>query len=347
LEGRFGADFRGVRVHTDDRAAASATAFGANAFTTGRDIYFGAGKYSPSTQEGKRLLAHELTHVVQQSVGQQPSRTESAGNGEITVGAADDHLEQEADIQADAVVHGPAAPQEQPAATATVTPETSSEVSSETSNTVQRSEWTWGDNPVVNTVVSGASAGADMVASGVKTGVNAVGTGLKQGAQWAISQIEKLAPGAIAFFRNIKDYFKNAINKGLDGLFGGVLSSIRDKGLGATLAEMVGGFASGALRAIGAFIAGQCAAMGQIAEFLLQIQLAYASGVFELVKKGFVAVRDKLDELWTEYGAPALEFVTRKLKAIWKDVEETASKIWTTIPGWRALLMPRSINGTR
>src|SRR5688572_15143421 len=75
LEGRFGADFRGVRVHTDDRAAASATAFGANAFTTGRDIYFGAGQYSPSTQEGKRLLAHELTHVVQQSAGQDRKST--------------------------------------------------------------------------------------------------------------------------------------------------------------------------------------------------------------------------------------------------------------------------------
>ena len=330
LEGRFGADFRGVRVHTDDRAAASAVALGANAFTTGRDIYFGAGRYSPSTQEGKRLLAHELTHVVQQSAGQQPSRTESAGNGEITVGAADDHLEQEADAHAEAVVHGPSAPQEQ-SATITTTPETSSEVSSETSNTVQRSEWTWGDNPIVNNVVAGASAGADMVASGVKTGVNAVGTGLKKGAQWAIAQIEKLAPGAIEFFRNIKDYFKNAINKGLDSLFGGVLSSIRDKGLGATLAEMVGGFASGALRAVGGFIAGYCGAIGQLAEFLLQLQLAYASGVFELVKKGFEAVRDKLDQLWTEYGAPALEFVTKKLKAIWKDVKETASKIWEAL----------------
>src|SRR5262249_48000474 len=72
LEARFGADFRGVRVHSDTEAAASATTFGANAFTTGRDIYFAAGKYSPSTQEGKRLLAHELTHVLQQSAGQQP-----------------------------------------------------------------------------------------------------------------------------------------------------------------------------------------------------------------------------------------------------------------------------------
>ena len=326
LEARFGADFRGVRVHADDSAAASAVAFGANAFTTGRDIYFGAGQYSPSTQEGKRLLAHELTHVLQQGAGQQPSRTESTGNGEITVGAADDHLEQEADAQAEAVVHGPAVAQEQPA-TSTVTPETSSEVTSETSNTVQRNEWTWGDNPIVNT----ASAGVDVVASGVKTGAKAVASGVKQGAQWAISQIEKLAPGAVAFFRNIKDYFKNAINKGLDGLFGGVLSSIRDKGLGATLAEMVGGFASGALRAIGGFIAGYCGAIGQLAEFLLQLQLAYASGVFELVKKGFEAVRDKLDQLWTEYGAPALEFVTKKLKAIWKDVEETAGKIWQAL----------------
>src|SRR4029453_17113753 len=99
---------------------------------------------------------------------------------------------------------------------------------------------------VVNTVTPGVSAGVDPASAVVKKGANAVATGVKKGVQWAISQIEKLAPGAVAFFRNIKDYFKNAINKGLDSLFGGMLASIREKGLGATLAEMIGGFVSGA-----------------------------------------------------------------------------------------------------
>ena len=70
FEPRFGRDFSQVRVHTDTRAADSARAVNARAFTTGRDVVFGAGMYDPGTTTGKRLLAHELTHVVQQTGGQ-------------------------------------------------------------------------------------------------------------------------------------------------------------------------------------------------------------------------------------------------------------------------------------
>ncbi|HEX5709095.1 MAG TPA: DUF4157 domain-containing protein [Pyrinomonadaceae bacterium] len=64
---RFGHDFGGVRVHTDERSAESAEALGARAYTVGRDLVFGRGQYEPHTDGGRRLLAHELAHVVQQS----------------------------------------------------------------------------------------------------------------------------------------------------------------------------------------------------------------------------------------------------------------------------------------
>jgi Domain of unknown function (DUF4157)/Protein-glutamine gamma-glutamyltransferase len=63
---RFGSDFSQVRVHTDARAAHLARSINARAFTLGRDVVFGAGEYSTDTFAGKKLLAHELTHVVQQ-----------------------------------------------------------------------------------------------------------------------------------------------------------------------------------------------------------------------------------------------------------------------------------------
>jgi outer membrane protein OmpA-like peptidoglycan-associated protein len=66
MEPRFGRDFTGVRVHTDTRAAESARAVSARAYTVGQDVVFGAGQYAPRTAAGKRLLAHELTHTVQQ-----------------------------------------------------------------------------------------------------------------------------------------------------------------------------------------------------------------------------------------------------------------------------------------
>ncbi len=66
MEPRFGHDFSQVKVHTDSQASQSAEAVAARAYTVGGDIAFRSGQYEPGTSEGKRLLAHELTHVVQQ-----------------------------------------------------------------------------------------------------------------------------------------------------------------------------------------------------------------------------------------------------------------------------------------
>ncbi len=66
FESRFGYDFSQIRIHTDARAAKSAQAINAKAYTVGQDIVFGAGQYEPDTSKGRRLLAHELTHAIQQ-----------------------------------------------------------------------------------------------------------------------------------------------------------------------------------------------------------------------------------------------------------------------------------------
>jgi hypothetical protein len=66
FEPRLGFDLSNVRIHAGSRAAASARAVGARAYTVGRDVVFGAGQWAPGTEPGRRLIAHELTHVVQQ-----------------------------------------------------------------------------------------------------------------------------------------------------------------------------------------------------------------------------------------------------------------------------------------
>ena len=71
LEAEMGADFSGVRVHTDVRAVAAARSVDARAFTVGQDIYFNAGQYLPVSTQGRFLLAHELAHVVQQQASHQ------------------------------------------------------------------------------------------------------------------------------------------------------------------------------------------------------------------------------------------------------------------------------------
>jgi len=74
FEPRLGHDFSRVRVHTDTRAAESAQAVGAIAYTVGREVVFGPGSFQPNTLVGRQLLAHELTHVLQQhSVADAPT----------------------------------------------------------------------------------------------------------------------------------------------------------------------------------------------------------------------------------------------------------------------------------
>src|SRR5205823_906304 len=65
MEDKLGADLSGVKVHTGGDSASAAESLGARAFTVGSDVHFGAGQFAPGSKEGDRLLAHELTHVVQ------------------------------------------------------------------------------------------------------------------------------------------------------------------------------------------------------------------------------------------------------------------------------------------
>jgi hypothetical protein len=78
FEPRFGMDFSAVRVHTDAPAAESAQAINAHAYTVGRDVVFSGGQYAPQSAAGRRLLAHELTHVVQQQKGLSPASSHSS-----------------------------------------------------------------------------------------------------------------------------------------------------------------------------------------------------------------------------------------------------------------------------
>ena len=81
MEGRFGVDFSGVRIHTDSTAVGLSKDIHAQAFTHGSDIYFNAGKFAPHTSDGGFLLAHELTHTIQQGAVSRKVMTKPAETG--------------------------------------------------------------------------------------------------------------------------------------------------------------------------------------------------------------------------------------------------------------------------
>lgn len=91
MEPRFGHDFGSIRVHADRRAGLSAAAVGARAYTVGRHIVMGSGEYRVASPAGRRLLAHELTHTIQQGDGARVP----AGN--LTLGDPDTSAEREAE----------------------------------------------------------------------------------------------------------------------------------------------------------------------------------------------------------------------------------------------------------
>jgi hypothetical protein len=95
MEAAFGVDFGGVRVHADTEADTLNRSLNARAFTTGQDIYFRQGGYSPGSSSGRELIAHELVHVVQQTGAVQRKRT---------VSQPGDRSEQAADLMAHLVM---------------------------------------------------------------------------------------------------------------------------------------------------------------------------------------------------------------------------------------------------
>ncbi|HEY1758776.1 MAG TPA: DUF4157 domain-containing protein [Bryobacteraceae bacterium] len=107
LEQHFQTGLGDVRVHTSPEAAESATGLDAVAYTSGRDIYFAAGMYAPSSDSGRRLLAHEVAHVVQQSSGKEPTIAAKSARG-AKIGAPEDILETEADKKAEEFMSGSA-----------------------------------------------------------------------------------------------------------------------------------------------------------------------------------------------------------------------------------------------
>jgi hypothetical protein len=124
-----GHDFSGVRVHTSPDADALSRQLGAKAFTTGQDVFFREGAYEPHSTAGQELIAHELTHVVQQGSGA------VSGGARMTVNAPGDAYEHEADATAKAIVGADAGSQAQ-----RQVEEEEEPVQMQTAETVQRQE---------------------------------------------------------------------------------------------------------------------------------------------------------------------------------------------------------------
>jgi hypothetical protein len=303
MESRFGRDFGDVRVHTDSASASAAGDLQANAFTTGSDVFFAEGKYQPATREGRHLIAHELTHVAQQSDGAAPSSTVAMDRSGVPVGHPEDPLEYEAERTADEVVGS--------------SPETPS-VSRETAAPVRRdlksgAKAFW--NATGGAAIDYAEKKIENLVEGTK--------------EWFMAQIEKYAPGLLKLLQGgVVDYLKEQIASGLDSVFGGIVSKVQKEGFLGAAASIISELTTGISKAASGLLAGACDSFAHAAEAVTSFAKSVIGPAIDGIKKAASAVGEFFSNLWKDIGAPVWDAIKSVAGAVWKWIEETAKWIW-------------------
>jgi hypothetical protein len=297
MEERFGKDFTDVRIHDDESAARANDALGAEAFTSGRDIYFARGAYAPEREVGQHLLAHELAHTVQQGDGAMPVNVAAQARDGTIVGAADDPLEHEADAAADQVVGRT---------------KDGAALSRDDTGAV-RAEFSLRDSAL---------------GRGLRYVGNAAQEAVETGKEFLIEQIERFAPGVIEFLRGIRTYLKDKISAGFDSMFGGLAARLRRDGLSGALDYVIGDLAGGALKGLGELVAGKCAALGETAELLLSIGKKLGAEALARISKDAAEIGAFFSDVWIKYGAPAVTALKTFAADVWKGITRKLNEIW-------------------
>jgi hypothetical protein len=322
MEYRFGESFGDVRVHTDQAAATSAQALDANAYTSGRDIYFAQGKYAPDTDEGQHLLAHELTHTLQQGEGQAPVATSRIGG--VIVGDVSDPLEREAEQVADRVTEAPASPLE---------------ISRDNVRPVRRdlkegaaALWNATGGQVVSTVGSvgsdiRAGAGAVWNATGAKV-VTAAGEAWDEAKETVVAFIDRLAPGVLPLLRNAGKLLFEKITAGADGLFNGIASRVQKQGVVGAITSLLTEIAGSIGKTLGGLVSGACSALGDAASAIVSFVKGIAGEAFAELGKIAKSVGDFFSDLWKDFGEPALDAIKKVAGDAWKWITEKATWVW-------------------
>jgi hypothetical protein len=290
MESSFGADFSGVRIHHDSSSVQMNRSLNAHAFTHGNDIYFNSGKYEPGTRSGQHLLAHELTHTLQQgAVSRQGGAVAKKTDKPIQrswYGDAWDAVSDTASSVGSTVASG-----------ASAAWDTAKEVGSD--------------------IASGAKA----VAGAAKDAAVAV---YDLGADALRAIVDRLAPGLISFLGNPVGFIKDKIVAGVDALTGGLFSQVQSKGLAAVLMELFGS----AFTAIGTTVTEKCAEIPAVAKKLWAFVKKLTGPAIQGFKKIFSKIGDFFSKLWDDIGKPAWEGIKKYAGAAWDWIVEKATWLW-------------------
>ena len=324
MEPRFGNDFSQVRVHTDTSAKRAAQSLNAQAFTHGNHIYFGSGYYQPHTRAGKRLLAHEITHVVQQTGGVQlkspiPNQSNTEALKANDRSAKDSlilwrFIQTKLDLNS---TNSSLEEEETPTIQATYSQcaeEEQIQRQPTEDDTIQASFW--------DDLESTVSSGAEWVA---EQGEDL----LEMGAEAFMEIIERIAPGLAELIRNgpeglLSEKIGTGIQAWLQDFLGDFDIGSAVSNLQESLAEVFANI-QGALAGDEA----SCAAFAEGINSLRELATAFMENpAVQAIQEAFAKVGDVLQEVSNLVLAPVFDALMEVAGGIFDGVRELASTIW-------------------
>ncbi|GAB1257650.1 hypothetical protein NBRC116494_21520 [Aurantivibrio plasticivorans] len=310
---RMGYDFSNVRIHTDEKANRLAQQLGAKAFTYGNHIVFANGRYVPGSVDGKKLLAHELAHTIQQ-------------------GAVKNAI-QHHDLSASASTSAPIR-------VSPASPDVQADLEDDVLDL-----WDSG----VNYVSDKASSAGDALVSGAR----AVGRGVARGAEYVgdlavdayestrdfvLDYLEEFAPELLSFMRgDIVGTIKDKIIAGLDHLFNGFGSKIQTEGLVPALTSVFGEF-TGTVKQIATDLsAGNCESLFEAMRSIKGFGEKLLGPAFDDLRAMLGMAGDFFGDLWNDYGQPAWKAIEQLAGGAWTWVSDTATWLWNQTAGLRSM----------
>jgi hypothetical protein len=317
MEARFNTDFSDVRVHTDTGAAQSAETFQANAYTSGRDIYFAAGRYAPSTPQGRYLLAHELTHTIQQGNAPAPNVAATQAHEGVLIGRPDDPLEREADQTADLVLTSASGLATHPTPTAATAHSVSKSKSIATSKTSRPPD-------VRATIIARQAAPGTAEAAPEEEG-------WLEGKMWGL--LEEYAPNLVPIIRRgpegVFDWIKDKVTGAIRSFVDTMMAPVR--GVASTGKWLQGHFAQLLVwmqDAAAKIAQNDCHPITEAAQKIEDLAAEFITPVIAKLRQIADKVGDFLKGVWEKFGAPVWEFIKNYAGQQWEQLQKLGEWIW-------------------
>ena len=361
MESSFGADFSSVRIHNNSTAVQLSEDLHAQAFTHKNDIYFNSGKYDIQAPGGQQLLAHELTHTIQQgnaplinvqhklahsipgiSTGKIPELNDGKNGKGSTISTNNTTNNTAAfSVSDNSSIQTKKATGEGDEKLENVEEEKKEDRKLQKKN---KSHIAPNDKPLNNISVNPflSSPKGSIQPKGVLDDITGVAgaawdaTGGKvagAAADLILDQIRTLSPKMVAFIEEIRkvgvvNYFKSKLMQAVNGIFDGLQNN------SGTINAIFPKFGEMVIRArviINALAAGDCKPLFAAVNELKEIVSTLAGEAWDAIVEFFQPAVDFFSEIWNSFALPAIEWLKQKAASVWNWIKEIGSQIWELV----------------